>query len=245
MAGILLAAGGKASASWTPADLSNLIVLQRIGVDRDAGRLWQNSGKTTAAIGVGDPVYVSESPGNSDMVATAPGELVILQESGGLWWVSSDDIGCLSVTDGSLAVGTGNWHMWGWIQAEDIGAGDSRFVATGDASSELNIYVKMNSSNEILIFPTYSGTAYANAYSAPALVQAWYDGANMYLQYDSETPINTGASTNLTSGVFSIFRERKPTGSAPAQLRLYQWGFRDVAPTSGERALLYAAGPGA
>lgn len=239
---------------WTPADLSNLVTLNRVGVDRAAGRLWQNRDKTVPATEYDEDVVVASLP-----VATPTdfvGEYTPLQlqvDGAGLWSLRSRGK-YTSRLDGpnlrDVITGSDDYHLWAWASLTSRTTAQFIFATAQDGGffPYLTGCALMNgdganpglNSN----WPHVGGAAGdVPAVNEPFLIQCWRESGTGYLQTNNGTVYSApdsqpfGQLLTVANGPF--------VGGMEAGSRIFQWGVRSVAPSPIDRANLYAAGPGA
>jgi hypothetical protein len=135
-------------------------------------------------------------------------------------------------------------HVWVWTKSTAnasnycyLDFGNRELIETYASQSDVFYYVTTN--QEWYINGGFAATGGWN------LIQCWRTGGVAYVQFNDQAPLSGSASFGSSTGSSSsLFSRINGIRRLPSGVRISQWGLRSVAPTSGERASLYAAGPG-
>ncbi len=255
MPGILLAASAKPAGGtpFDPASLSNLVQLGRVGYAVTNSRIWQND-VTTLATTDGQRVgAIREEVGNYYLKAREfdGGSYDqfyrgYLRNDSGTWCVETAGTGALilNTSDGfTFDVGTA-CHEWVWIKSTASG---SNYTYLDFGGREL-IETLSSISNNFRYRTTNQEWSINSGFAATGgwdLIQCWRTGGTAYIQFNNQTPVSGSAAFGTSTGTsVSLFSRISSAQRLPSGVRISQWGLRSVAPTSGERSSLYAAGPG-
>lgn len=240
------AGGGGGNAPFDPSQLSDLVTLNRVGADRAAGRLWQNAAKTTAATVANDPVRVETSPVATpvDWAAAADDQRPTLKQDGGVWYIeTAGDDGLGTVGNLSWAAPMHAW-IWSWMPAGTV---NQLYALYGPDSAPPLIHYFGSGTPPDYRNPQFYGGQRTTVNAPDAqwfLIQIWREaGATATLHW--AVGGTEGSVSSSSESAFTLAVMRKGGTPAFPGTRVAQWGLRSVAPTSEERALLLAAGPGA
>jgi hypothetical protein len=89
--GLGLGTGLALGGAWTPAKATGFNSGVFVALSREQGKLWQDSGKTTAAVADGDLVRVATCPFSGvDFTAPSDATRPTLRNSGNYWWLEYD-----------------------------------------------------------------------------------------------------------------------------------------------------------
>jgi hypothetical protein len=230
--------GGNA---FTPAGLAGLFAVMDVALARSSGKLWQDAGKTVAAVAASDPVRVAVCPYTA-VEFTAPSDAArpTLGNSGALWWLQFDAVDDYLAFSGPASIPLSIHLAFRWEGAAGgVGAGISAPANGQKLKTYDGSVTSYRGGKEAVSNWSTAGTVLAANtnyvgginYAATGDARYVYNGADDGLA--QATVEGTGLSANLS---------RVGASSSGTELwngRIYGWAIYSQAQTGADLLLLH------
>lgn len=167
-------------AQWSPANLPGIAPSIQVALSRSQGKLWQDAGKTVAAVANGDLVYVATCPftGVDFVSGTGTTRPILTNISGNYWGLTFDGVN--NVMGNTTAFTAGNTTCLGY-KATSFPA--SAYVFDGGGLNQ-----------RALLFDT---ATFVRLYAGAGVAIAVADMTN---SWRNTTAVFNGASSSLAQG---------------------------------------------